>query len=152
MIICPFCFTRNEENALYCAECGKELNLPDCAKHEFTHGVMRYVPDAKNEADETPLYLTREAAEAIRRDAPADASTGPATGKAAVPAAPAAPAAQGIPAPVSIPPAVSVPAGTAPAAKRARKKNSHLPAIIIMSVIGILVILIIFGIVILLGG
>ena len=139
MIICTSCFTRNEENALYCAECGKELNLPDCAKHEFTHGVMRYVPDAKNEADETPLYLTREAAEAIRRDAPADASSGPATGKAAVPAAPVA---QGIPAPVSIP----------PAAKRARKKNSHLPAIIIMSVIGILLILIIFGIVILLGG
>ena len=147
MIICTSCFTRNEENALYCAECGKELNLPECAKHEFTHGVMRYVPDAQNEEDETPLYLTREAADAIRQDA--DASSGPATGKAAVPAAPVA---QGIPAPVSIPPAVAVPAGKAPAAKRARKKNSHLPAIIIMSVIGILLILIIFGIVILLGG
>ena len=121
MIICPSCFTRNEENALFCSECGRGLDIPDSARHEFSHGVMRYEPDAKDKPDETPLYLTREAADVIRQDAPADASA-------------------------------AVPTGTVPAVKRTRKKNSHLPAIIIMSVIGILVILIILGIVILLGG
>ena len=138
MIICPSCHTRNEDNALFCSECGKGLNLPDCARHEFTHGVMRYVPDGKEAADTTPLYLTREAAEAVRQDAPADKAE--------------TPAATGIPAPAGrqIPAASSK--SRTPAAKRTRKKNSHLPAIIIMSVIGILVILIILGIVILLGG
>lgn len=53
---CFFCGTDNESNALFCSVCGKKLMLPG-SEHDFTSGVMRYVPENHAEAQVPPVYL-----------------------------------------------------------------------------------------------
>ena len=144
MILCPVCGTRNEDRALFCGECGNKFVIPEGAEHDFTRGVMRYAPDRDDAAGGHPVYLTAQAAEAFRAtDAQESATPVTKNAFAVKPAMPApAPVQQGIPA--GIPPVPNV--------QKNRKKHGKTAAIVIMSVIGILVILIIFGIVILLGS
>ena len=140
MILCPACGTRNEDKARFCSECGFEFIVPRGGEHDFTHGVMRYEPDRGDDDNETPLYLTSQAAEAFHGPSGTPALPVPSSGTAQSGAVSAAgvPAARGT--------------HLSSAGKRTRKKNSHLAAIIVMSLIGILVILIIVGIAVLLGG
>ena len=148
MIFCPACGTQNEDSARFCSECGSVLLRPvplpadpvlpvrePGYEHDFTHGVMRYVPDQAQE-EAAPVYLTSQAAQTLQE--------------------PVQPAGQRAPA---VPEASTVPVsgareGTPPASgtKRRQKKNSHAAAIVVMSLIGILLILIVVGIAVLLGG
>ena len=161
MIACVACGVSNEDDARFCRECGNALIRPILGsedprieprwepgyEHEFTHGVMRYVPDSRKETGEVPVYLTRQAADTM------NAIAGMPDGQtsAAVP----------VPEKAEIPSVVpsSVPASqgkrktrSRSSVKRTEKKDSRLAAIIVMSAIGILIILIIVGIAVLLGG
>ena len=53
---CMFCGTDNENSALFCTVCGKKLVMPG-SEHDFTSGVMRYVPEKQAEAQTAPVYL-----------------------------------------------------------------------------------------------
>ncbi|MBR0171586.1 MAG: hypothetical protein IJQ21_02210 [Lachnospiraceae bacterium] len=57
---CVFCGTDNDSSALFCTVCGKKLALPG-SEHDFTSGVMRYVPEARMEAETLPVYLNQTA-------------------------------------------------------------------------------------------
>lgn len=57
---CVFCGTDNDQNALFCATCGRKLVLPG-SEHDFTSGVMRYAPEHPAEAETVPVYLNQAA-------------------------------------------------------------------------------------------
>ena len=135
MILCPVCGTRNEDKARFCGECGNPFAVPEGAEHDFTHGVMRYQPEAEDQNDALPVYVTPQRRETFARIAEGKEVT----------------IQDGQIMYGQTPPA-GAPAAAHTKRKTAQKKSSRTAAIIIMSVIGILVILIIFGIVILLRG